>query len=58
MQPSIVGQYEYCKYAKSMKKHSVKMLLLSQNYFFFLIKPQKIYFSTVPILGRNKNNLL
>lgn len=34
MQPSIVGQYEYCKYAKSMKKHSVKMLLLSQNFFF------------------------
>lgn len=38
MQPSIVGQYEYCKYAKSMKKHSVKMLLLSQNYFFFFNK--------------------
>lgn len=35
MQPSIVGQYEYCKYAKFMKKHNVKMLLLSQNFFFF-----------------------
>lgn len=28
MPPSIVDQYEYCKYAESMKKHIVKMLLL------------------------------